>query len=137
MYSGISIKWTPLVQKNVSALQRFFLRQFDRKTKQSVPRHTVRLSEVSALQGSALQRFHCSEDSSECRLEIRPVPIFQSTIPQNNSSLSVSSSSVSLSFIASSLACYISLSKLKQPKTVGCPPAIPFTLILAFLQLNN
>ena len=34
----------------MSALQRFFLRQFDRKAKQSVPRHTVRLIEVSALQ---------------------------------------------------------------------------------------
>ena len=49
-YSGISIKRTPLVQKNVSALQRFFLRQFGRKAEQSVPRHTVRLIEMSALQ---------------------------------------------------------------------------------------
>ena len=34
--------------KEMSALQRFFLRQFFCKTKQSVPRHTVRLIEVSA-----------------------------------------------------------------------------------------
>ena len=32
-----------------SALQRFFLRQLDRKAKQSVPSHTVRLIEVSHL----------------------------------------------------------------------------------------
>ena len=49
-YSEISIKQTPLVQKKVSALWRSFLRQFDRKAKQSVPRHTFRLIEVSALQ---------------------------------------------------------------------------------------
>ena len=47
-YSGISIKRTPLEQKKVSALERYFLR-FDCKADQSVPRHTVRLVEVSAL----------------------------------------------------------------------------------------
>ena len=33
----------------MSALQRFFLRLFDRKAKQSVPRHTVRFMEMSNL----------------------------------------------------------------------------------------
>ena len=37
--------------KKRSALQRLFLIQFDRKVKQFVPRHTVRLTEVPALQG--------------------------------------------------------------------------------------
>ena len=35
--------------KKVSALYRFFRRQFDRKANQSVSRHTARLKEVSAL----------------------------------------------------------------------------------------
>ena len=55
-YSGISIKRTQLVQKKcvrfieMSALQKLFLRQFDRKAEQSVPHYTVRLIEMSALQ---------------------------------------------------------------------------------------
>ena len=49
----------------MSVLQRFFLRQFDRKAKQSVPRHTVRLMEVSSSQCVPLQRFHCIQIISQ------------------------------------------------------------------------
>ena len=57
------VKRTPLVQKKSVCFIEIVLRQFDRKSEQSIPRHYVRLIEFYRV--SVLKRFHCKIYSRE------------------------------------------------------------------------